>query len=56
METIITDDHWNELEIQRAIQASKKTYTERFHILMSLIKLSSMLKNAKVTHKTIISE
>ena len=48
MEIKITAEHWNELEIKRAIEASKKTISERFHILMSLIKVSYMLKNAKI--------
>jgi hypothetical protein len=32
----------------RALEASKTTYSERFYILMRLIKTSSMICNAKI--------
>lgn len=37
-----------ELENSRRIEASKTSYTERFHILMKLIKVSAMISNAKI--------
>ena len=37
-----------ELEEARAHQASKSTYTERFYLLMKLIKVSSMIRNATI--------
>ena len=37
-----------ELENARALEASKLTYTERFYVLMRLIKTSSMIRNAKI--------
>ena len=39
-----------ELEEARAREASQTTYTERFHILMKLIKVSRMINNAKIIH------
>ena len=37
-----------ELEEARAIEAAASTYTERFYTLMRLIKVSAMIKNAKI--------
>lgn len=37
-----------EMERARALKASQTTYTERFYMLMRLIKTSSMIKNAKI--------
>jgi hypothetical protein len=37
-----------ELEKARALEASKASYTERFYILMRLIKISTMINNAKI--------
>ncbi|MEI7735233.1 MAG: hypothetical protein WCI49_07180 [Ferruginibacter sp.] len=46
---IVTTYNSNEeLENARALQASKNTYTERFYMLMKLIKISSMISNAKI--------
>ena len=46
---IVTTYNSNEeLENARALQASKTTYTERFYMLMKLIKISSMISNAKI--------
>lgn len=33
-------------------QAASKSYTERFYTLMRLIKISSMISNAKITSQT----
>ena len=42
------------LENARVLEASKLTYTQRFHVLMRLIKISAMIQNAKiVTHPEI---
>ncbi len=37
-----------ELEDARTLQASASNYTERFYTLMRLIKVSAMIKNAKI--------
>ena len=37
-----------ELEKARIIEASKTSYTERFNTLMKLIKVSSIISNAKI--------
>jgi hypothetical protein len=37
-----------ELEGARAFEASQTSYTERFYTLMKLIKVSSMINNAKI--------
>jgi hypothetical protein len=37
-----------ELEKARVFEASQTTYTERFYTLMKLIKISSMINNAKI--------
>lgn len=39
-----------EMELARLKEAAKKTYTERFHTLMRLIKISAMLSKAKVIY------
>ncbi len=39
---------FEELENARALEDSKLSYTERFYILMRLIKISSMIRNAKI--------
>jgi hypothetical protein len=39
-----------EMELARLKEAAKKTYTERFHALMRLIRISSMLSNAKIVY------
>ena len=38
-----------ELDLLR--DALKRTHTERFHMMMNLIKMSRMLQKAKLTHK-----
>jgi hypothetical protein len=40
-------------EWDRLRAALKRSYTERFEVMMELIKTGLMLKNAKVTHKRI---
>ncbi len=37
-----------ELEKARVFEASQSSYTERFHMLMKLIKVSSMISKAKI--------
>lgn len=37
-----------ELENARALEASKSSYTERFYMLMKLIKVSNMINKAKI--------
>jgi hypothetical protein len=39
-----------EMELARLKEAAGKTYTERFHTLMRLIKVSSMLSRARIVH------
>jgi hypothetical protein len=39
-----------EMELARLKEAAKKTYTERFHTLMRLIRISSMLSKAKIVY------
>lgn len=41
-------DSWEEMETARAFEASQTSYTERFYILMRLIKISSMIRNARI--------
>ncbi len=43
-----------ELENARAFEASQSSYTERFHTLMQLIKISIMISNAKVINSPVI--
>jgi hypothetical protein len=40
-----------ELEDARAYEASQSSYTDRFYTLMRLIKISTMIKNAKIIHQ-----
>jgi hypothetical protein len=37
-----------ELENARALEASQSSYTERFYMLMKLIKVSNMISKAKI--------
>lgn len=39
-------------EIDLLKNALKKSYTERFFIMTSLMKLDSMFRNAKITHQS----
>ena len=43
-----TYNSYEELENARAAEAAKSSYTERFHILMRLIKISAMISTAKI--------
>lgn len=43
-----------ELENARALEDSKTTYTERFYILMKLIKVSNMISKAKIISSPIL--
>lgn len=43
-----------ELENARAFEASQLSYTERFHMLMKLIKVSTMISKAKIIQSPII--
>ena len=43
-----------ELEKARAFEASQSTYTERFHMLMKLIKVSRMISKAKIIKSPIV--
>lgn len=45
-----------EMENDRALQASKTTYTERFYTLMRLIKVSAMIRNAKIISSPVLPE
>ena len=37
-------------------EAAKKTYTERFHTLMRLIRISSMISNSKIVESSKIKD
>jgi hypothetical protein len=43
-----------ELENARAFEASQTSYTERFYMLMKLIKVSRMISKAKIIKSPII--
>jgi hypothetical protein len=43
-----------ELENARAFEASRSSYTERFYMLMKLIKVSNMISKAKIIKSPII--
>ncbi len=45
-----------EMENDRALQASKTTYAERFYTLMRLIKVSAMIRNAKIISSPVLPE
>jgi hypothetical protein len=40
-------------EEEKAVLAMKRSYTERFRLLMKLIRVSNMLKNAKIIYSKI---
>lgn len=50
----ITYNSSEELEDARVLQASQTTYTERFYTLMRLIKVSAMIRNAKIISSPIL--
>ncbi len=43
---------YEKAELDLIRNALKRTHTERFEVLMSLIKTNIMLKKAKITHQT----
>jgi hypothetical protein len=43
-----------ELENARAFEASQTSYTERFYMLMKLIKVSNMISKAKIIQSPIL--
>ena len=43
-----------ELENSRALEAAQSSYTERFYMLMKLIKVSSMISKAKILKSPVI--
>ena len=45
---ITTYNSKEELENARAFEASQLSYTERFYMLMKLIKVSNMINKAKI--------
>ena len=45
-----------DMENDRALQASKTTYTERFYTLMRLIKVSAIIRNAKIISSPVLPE
>jgi hypothetical protein len=45
---ITTYSSKEELENARALEASQSSYTERFYMLMKLIKVSNMINKAKI--------
>ncbi len=46
----------SEAEQARVLQAAQTTYSERFYILMKLIKVSSMIRNAKIVSSPVITD
>lgn len=51
---ITTYSSKEELENARALEASRSSYTERFYMLMKLIKVSSMISKAKIIESPVI--
>jgi len=49
-----TYNNCQELEDARVLEASQTTYTERFYMLMRLIKVSAMITNAKIISSPIL--
>lgn len=43
-----------DLEKARALQAAQSSYTERFYMLMKLIKVSEMIRKAKIIQSPVI--
>jgi hypothetical protein len=43
-----------EAEEARVLRAAESSYTERFHTLMRLIRVSGMIKNAKIISSPVI--
>ena len=52
---ILNDDGdynpWKAAEEKDRLDSLKLNYTERFRIMMRLMRMDAMLRNAKVTHK-----
>lgn len=46
----------SEAKKARVLRAAQTTYSERFYILMKLIKVSIMIKNAKIVSSPIITD
>jgi hypothetical protein len=44
-------DYWKAGEERDRIESLKLSYTERFRIMMRLMRMDMMLRKAKVTHK-----
>ncbi len=44
-------DYWKAAEERDRREAMQLTYTERFRLMMRLMRIDMMLRNAKVTHK-----
>ena len=51
---ITTYSSKEELEKARAFEASQSSYTERFYMLMKLIKVSGMIRRAKIVNAPIL--
>lgn len=57
--SIVNDDGpntpwtWEPQEIAQLQDALKMTHTERFRLMMRLIRIGRMLSNAKITHQKI---
>ena len=51
---ITTYSSKEELENARAFEAFQSSYTERFYMLMKLIKLSNMISKAKIIQSPIL--
>lgn len=46
-------DDWKRAADRKLAEQQQRTYTERFRIMMRLMRISTMLKNAVVTHRQI---
>jgi hypothetical protein len=44
---------WESHETAQLQESLKRTHTERFHLLMRMMRIGHMLSNAKVVHKKI---
>jgi hypothetical protein len=53
---LIVYSNGEEAEKAQLREAAEKSYTERFYTLMRLIKISSMVSNAKVTKSPKIND
>jgi len=44
-------DDWKRAADRKLAEQQQRTYTERFRIMMRLMRISAMLKKAEITHR-----